>query len=269
MKKILVGAIVLVSLISMFLAFIPDALGQPENVQVLSYSWYYSQYGGYLIVVGEVQNVGPNIIDYVQLGGVVFAQGEAKADGYTRVLSDQILPQQKAPFRLIIDDESSYSGDLSWVGDIGNVEFEVLTANQTDYYQYQGLEITGDSSSLDQNGFYEVTGNIQNTGNQTTGRYWVVATFYNASGNVIAAGYSSYLTPANLPPGQTTSFLVSPRIDFDFDYIPYQIASYALSIQMEGPLIPEFPAFLILPLFMVATLFAVVVYRRLLKRASK
>ena len=64
MEKSVVGSLVFVSMIFLCFTFIPNVLSQPENVEVLNYSWYPSQ-GGYLVVVGEVQNVGPNIIENI------------------------------------------------------------------------------------------------------------------------------------------------------------------------------------------------------------
>jgi hypothetical protein len=92
MKKIIVSAIVLISLISLFSTFTPNVLGQPENVEVLSYSWYFlseGDYVTYVAVVGEAQNVGPNILEFVHLQGVVYTtDGEAQAVAYRAVYGD-------------------------------------------------------------------------------------------------------------------------------------------------------------------------------------
>jgi hypothetical protein len=267
MKKSVVCYLVLVGVISLFFTFMPNVFSQPESVQVLTYSWYVSPYGDWIGVVGEVQNMGPNIIDYVTLRGVIYTTDELdRAEGYTRVFSEQLLPQQKAPFYIYFFPEDSYTGDFSWFSiGIDHVEFQVLHANQTDSYQYPDLQIISNTPQIDSNGF-TVTGSIQNTGNQAAGRLVVVATFYNASGHVIAAGSTNYLTPDSLPPGQTTSFTVAP---FDStSELATRIKNYALLIQTEAPIIPEFSSFLILPLLIVATLVAVIVYRRRLLRKA-
>ncbi len=267
MKKSVVVSLVFVGIISLFFTFIPNVLSQPEHVEVLSYSWYISE-GGYLVVVGEVQNVGPNIIDYIYLEGAFYTKdGEVQAFSSTLAYSDHIHPQQKAPFYMYFPPESSYTGDYSWVSiGLDRVEFLTSYGNQTDYYQYPDLEIIGDTAHIS-GGLYTVTGSVRNTGDEAAGRLWVVATFYNASGHVISVGYSDYLTPNSLLPDQTTSFTVTPL--GSTAQISTQITDYALLIQTEAPIIPEFPSFLILPLFMVTTLLAVIVYRRrLLKRAG-
>jgi hypothetical protein len=267
MKRSVVVSLVFVSIISLFSTFTPNVLSQSENVEVLSYSWYINDYG-YFIVVGEVQNLGSNILDYVDLVGVVYTtDGEAQAESYKRVYSAQLLPQQKAPFRMYFSPENSYTGDFSWLSiGVDHVVFGVA-APETDNYQYQDLEIIDSTSYIDSDGLYTVTGSIRNTGNQAAGRVWVVATFYNVSGHVIAAGYTDYLTPNSILPDQTTSFTLTPL--GSTPQLATQITNYALLIQTEAPIIPEFKSFLILSLFMVATLLAVIFYRRRLKKASE
>lgn len=268
MKGSVVVSLVFVGIISLFFTFTPNVLGQSENVEVLSYSWYINDYG-YFIVVGEVQNVGSTILDHIDLVGIVYTtDGEAQAESYKRVYSAQTLPQQKAPFRMFFFPENSYTGDFSWLSiGVDRVEFFVVSANETDNYQYQDLEIIDSTSNIDSNGLYSVTGSIRNTGNQAAGRVWVVATFYNVSGHVIAAGYTDYLTPNSILPDQTTSFTVTP-LD-STTQLATQITNYSLLIQTEAPIIPEFTSFLILSLFMVATLLTIIVYRRRLKKTSE
>ena len=87
-----------VGLVSLFFTSIPNVLGQTEDVQVLSYSWYISSKGNF-IVVGEVQNVGSNILEFIDLGGIVYTKdGEAQATAYTTAYSAHIHPQEKVPF---------------------------------------------------------------------------------------------------------------------------------------------------------------------------
>jgi hypothetical protein len=237
MKKLMVGAIVLVCLISLFLTFIPNVLSQPENAEVLSYSWYVSS-EGYVAVVGEVQNVGSNIVEFISLQGVVYnSTDEPQAIAYNAAYSQNIQPQQKAPFIIYVTSENSFSGDLSWVSDIDDVSVFIIEAKVSEDYQYQDLEITGSTNYIDSYGYYTVSGNIRNTGDRTAGRPWVVATFYNATGNVVGIGYSDYLDV--LSPGQTTSFTVT-NVYFPTE-LSDQITDYALVIQTEAPIFPNGP----------------------------
>ena len=230
-KKSVIFILVAVSTMALCLTLIPNVFCQPENVKVLSYSWYTSPYSGDFIVVGEVQNTGPNIIDHIVVTGIVYTpDGTAQASSYAQAWSAQILPQEKAPFYIDFPPQTSITGDLSWVSlGIDNVTLVVNLANPTDSRQYQDLVVSGDTSSIDSNGFYMVTGVVQNTGAQATNQTWVVATFYNATGSVVAVGYSSYLTPASIAPGGTASFTIYP-ID-ETSALVAEITSYSLLIQ--------------------------------------
>ena len=57
----------------------------------------------------------------------------------------------------------------------------------------------------------------------------MVATFYNATGNAIAIGFSNYLTPTSLAPGSTATFMIYPH-DYT-DVVVAGISSYSLTIQ--------------------------------------
>jgi len=145
---------------------------------------------------------------------------------------------QKVPFYIEFTPYSSVTGDLSWVSlGIENVTFEILPFNATSSWKYPDLKIVSSHQFIDENGTYAVTGIVQNTGSLSTGRVWVVATFYDTSGKVVAAGYTNFLTPNQLQPSQTTSFIVYP-----LDCTPelsQRIANYSLTIQTEGPIMPE------------------------------
>ena len=261
MKQRVGISVILVSILSLSFTFTPNVFGNSENVEVLSYSWYISSYGTF-IVVGEVQNVGPTNLNYIYLQGLVYSTDEeVQAYSYSAAFSAKILPQQKVPFIMYFTAENSRTGDLSWISSgVDHVAFTVTIADETDEYQYPDLDIINDSYYIDSNGLFTITGSVRNTGNQDAGRLWVVATFYNSTGSVIAAGFSKFLTPDSLSVGQTTSFTLTTT-----DSIPElasEITDYALLIQTEGPIIPEFPSWIILPLFLIVTLIAVYLRRK-------
>jgi len=229
-KKNAIFVLVAASTMALCLALIPNVLGQPENVKVLSYSWHINPYSGDIVVVGEVQNTGPNVIDYIIVTGTFYTPDDtAQMSYYTRALGDQILPQQKAPFYIDFPPQTSITGDYSWASQgIKNVTLVVNIANPTDSRQYQDLVVSSHTSSVDSTGLYVVTGVVQNTGTQATNRTWVVATFYNSTGTAVAVGYSNYLTPSSIAPGGTASFTV---YSLDPNAGSADITSYALLIQ--------------------------------------
>jgi hypothetical protein len=262
MKKIVTISILLIVMISLFLNFIPNVCCQSDNVKVVSYSWYYDSYNNDVLVIGEVQNIGQNNIEFIALNGTINSlDGEDQTWSITAAYADEILPQQKAPFRMYFFADYSYSEHFNWkLGDYKNIQFEVLEANETQNYQYPNLEIVDDTNQIDSTGLYTVTGTVKNTGDQTAGKLWVVATFYNATGDVIATGFSDYLSPDYLEPNQTASFSLNtvdafPDFSTALRQIPYKITDYSLSIQTEAPIIPEFPLEIIsVPLLLIAGL---------------
>jgi hypothetical protein len=221
------------------LTLVPKVSSQADSIKVLSYSWYVDSIG-YLDVIGEVQNVGPNTIDYVVLSGVIYTpDGAAVAYSYTRVYAQYLLPQQKAPFYMEFPPSFSVTGDLSWLSlGIDHVDFSVDSAEATSSYQYPDLTVTSSSGGTDAEGVYWVTGTVQNTGTQTAKNIYVIGTFFNATGNVVAMGYTDALTPASLSPSSSASFKVG-AFDLNQSVVSsiLQIDHYSLLIQVEEPVL--------------------------------
>lgn len=97
MKKNAILVLVALSITALALTLIPNVFSQPENVTVLSYNYYMS--GDYLIVVGEAQNTGPNVIDYIVVTGTFYApDGTLFMSNANKAFITQILPQQKRHF---------------------------------------------------------------------------------------------------------------------------------------------------------------------------
>ena len=280
MKKGVVSFIVCLALVALGLTLIPKVASQPENIKITSYSWYTDSYGTF-IVVGEIQNVGPNTVVSVFLTGIVYTQDEvAQAYSYTTAFVNYMVPQQKAPFEMEFLPQTSVTGDLSWVSlGVDRVDFTVEKSDTTDKYQYPDLAITDNSGQTDSEGVYWVSGQVQNSGTQAATNVRVVGTFYNSAGTVVAVGYTDYIT-SSLEPSTTASFKLGA---FDQNQSKVasdqKIANYRLLVQIEAPIlsgtppsptptpeatptptptsspdIPEFPVWAILPPFMVATL---------------
>jgi hypothetical protein len=230
---------VFLTLVSLGLALVPQVSSQPENIKVVDYSWYIDSLG-YFVVIGEVQNVGPNTIDSVVLSGTVYtSDGAAQANSYTGAYVQYLIPQQKAPFYMDFPPQSSFTGDLSWLSlGVDRVDFSIDAAEATSSYQYPDLTVTSSSGGADAEGVYWVSGTVQNTGNQSATNVLVIGTFYNASGTVIATGYTNPLTPTSLTPSSTASFKVG-AFDLNQSVVPstLKIASYSLLIQTEGPIL--------------------------------
>ena len=240
MRKAVSSLIVLLITLSLSLTLVPRAYTQTESIEVVSYSWYVDSLG-YLMVVGEVQNTGLRTIKTIVLSGAVFTSDAVMiASSYTYVWVDCLLPQQKAPFYMEFTYIGSDSSTIDWASiQIDHVEFAVMLAEETTSYQYPYLSISSDSYSINE-GEYWVSGTVQNLGTQTAENIRVVATFYNATGCVVGAGYTDPLTPTSLQATGITSFQVA-AFDQNQSAVPSSrlISSYALLVQVEKPILNE------------------------------
>ena len=88
MKKIITAVIVVVLILAAFnILSAPRVKAQTSECKVLSYSWYVApadttqaEYIGDLIAVGEVQNVGSNVLGYVIVNGLAYNSSGALLD---------------------------------------------------------------------------------------------------------------------------------------------------------------------------------------------
>jgi hypothetical protein len=269
LKSIAVRFLLSLIVISLVFTNAPKVQGQFDNIEVINYTWYISSLGD-LIVVGELQNIGDGIIEFVNLVGVAYSTEGAEAESITSPFSRHIYPQQKAPFLMYFFPEDSYYNDLNWISRVSYINFTAETAEETDEYQYPDLDITTHSGFINSNGVFTVTGKVRNTGDQPTGQVWVVATFYNSTGDVIMVDFSDYLIPDQLQPGETAGFSIRttaaiPELENEFKALANDVTSYALVVQTQAPIVPEFPSWIILLLLLLATLTAGIYRKKLHK----
>ena len=218
---------------------IHQASSQSEDLNVLNnYSWYFDNIGG-LHVVGEVQNVGPSILNPVVLGGTIYTQDSAQLSSNPCIVYvNYMLPQQKAPFLM-----DFMQLDMSLLSQgIEHIEFTVIEAKSNSSHQYPNLAITSSSMSTDSTGACWVSGEVQNTGDKTATNVRVIGTFYNDANGVVAVGYSEVLIPNLIHPSSSASFKVGA---FDVNMTETtpdrQISSYTLLVQAQGPLLEGTP----------------------------
>ncbi len=245
-KKMAVFAIALL-LLTFCLALPPKTHSQTQNIKVVNWSWYVDPQG-ILDAVGLVQNVGPNTIKSVSLAASVIGPNNVDvADSGTQVWVLDLLPNQEAPFYIEFVSPHVSSQTTTWYeliqeGALSSIMFRPVSANATSDYQYQGLSITSSKSSIGTtagySGAFLVNGVIKNTGDQTATNLTVVGAFFNSTGNVVGVGYTNYLTPRALTPGNTTTFQIA-ALDLNQSQVPaaLQIKSYQLLVQTQGPIL--------------------------------
>jgi len=244
LKKIITALLLVVLIVAAFsILSAPHVKAQTSQAQVLSYTWYEAPvdtvragYIGDLVAVGEVQNVGSNVIGFLDVSGVArSSNGTVLNTGEGQAFGNNLLPSQKAPFYIDFDPTSSVTGDNTYTSLVTNVTVGVIYVVDTNSTQYSGLTIPtgGSTSSLSNTGTYTVTGTVDNTGTQTVTDVFVVTTFYNASGSVLSFNYTNYLFDplgsSSLKPGDTMSFTATPTDNTA--RLSSEIANYSLLIQ--------------------------------------
>jgi hypothetical protein len=235
MKKMLAGFLVLFAVCSLSLTLIPSTHSQTSNIKVLNYSHYVDSLG-YLVVVGEIQNIGTNTITSVVLTGAVTSSDGSVTNSYAQVWVSNLIPQQKAPFYMEFNSQSG----VNWQTDITDIAIAVYQADATANYLYPDLTITSQVGSVSPDGVFWVNGQIQNTGSQTAKNVTIVGTFYNSTGQVVAVGYSDKTTmnPFSLEPQQSGTFKLG-AFDLNQTIVPAEmkISTYSLLIQPLGPIL--------------------------------
>jgi flagellar basal body-associated protein FliL len=239
---LIIVALILPSLM-MFSTSTVKAQGSTSEAQVVSYRSYTAPSNtnlgataGDLIVVGEVQNVGSNVISNITVQGVgLSSSGQTLATVVSQAFVYDMLPGQKAPFYLDLSIGSSTQGQ-NLASSVSTFNISVTSVTDTFERQYTGLNIPegGSTGILDPStGVYTAVGTIVNNGTQTTGPVWAVISYYDSAGKFLTFNFTNYLSNS-LRPGDATRFLAVP-VDDTTD-LSNQIASFSPTIDsLPGP----------------------------------
>ncbi len=211
-----------------WLASAHSVLASP-NAQIQNDS-SYTDSSGYFHVVGEVLNTGDVWLRFVKVTGTLKdSNGQIVDVTFTYAYADYLPPAQRTPFNLIEIDlvksakSSSYSLTL---------DFQQATTAPANM-----LIIQGANSSKDGLGYFNIVGQVRNTGTQTSTFTKVVATYYNQAGKVIYVDFA-FTSPSDIPPSQAYGFkIIGPG-----GPTGNQVASYNLFAQSQQyTSIPEWP----------------------------
>ena len=241
MRKSISYTVVFLILFSLCFISIPQVHSQTANVKVVTYSWYIDS-AGLLDVVGEIQNVGTSIVSSVILSGTAITTTGSQQTSNTMAYVKNMLPNQKAPFYMtfFLQTDQATQSTPTVVKRNGRSKSQAAT---TTGYLYPDVKVTAHQNSIgtgtDDKGVYWVTGTVKNMGTQTATNVRVLGTFYDKEGNVIAVGgYTDAALSASLSPSASTNFKFG-AYDTNQTLMPQnqQIASYALLVQVEGPIL--------------------------------
>ncbi len=233
---ILILSVLALAMFSMLIS--TSVKADSSEAQILSYSWYVAPadtalatYAGDLVIVGEVQNVGSNIIGYMDVTGVVYdSNGTVLNSNEAQVFGNNLLPGQKAPFYIDFAPEDSITQDQSYISSVSSVAVSVGYVSDTNSTPYSGLTVASSTSYVDSSGTYTVTGTIQNSGTEEAGNVLVVTTFYNSTGAVASLNFTDYLSDS-FGPGDSVPFTATPTDNTVT--LSSQITNYSLLIQSQ------------------------------------
>lgn len=190
---------------------LPIKSSQTQELEILNHGFY--NYLGYSCVVGEIQNIGNNNLEFVNIVATFYDKDNRVLDSpFTYTEIDLLEPGQKSPFKIVSLEENL------------QVDHYKLYAegSRTFANPYKELRIQGVSTSV-QYGYYTIHGEVENIGNMDVTFVRVVSTLYDSDGNVVDTDFT-YTDPEDLRIGQSAPFeLVNLR-----ELTP---ASYSLQVQ--------------------------------------
>jgi hypothetical protein len=209
LKKILAIVIIAALVLAAFTVLSGNVKAQSSEVIVVTYSQYVAPSTstialapGDLIVVGELRNIGANIVNNVTVQGTALsASGQTLAQTSSQAFTYYMAPGEKAPFYLDFYAQSSSTQDLSWIPSVSRVLVTVTQVQDVNQRQYSDAKVSYDINYTDSSGLYVVRGTVVNNGNLVAQQPWVVTTFYDASGTVIGVNFTNYITSSLSPNG--------------------------------------------------------------------
>jgi hypothetical protein len=288
LKKILAVIIIAALFLSTFTLLAGNVKADASELTVLTYSQYVApststlaSAPGDLIVVGELRNIGANIVGNVTVQGTALsANGQTLAVTSSQAFTYCMLPGQKAPFYLDFAAQSSSTQDLSWIPSVDHVLISVSTVQDVSKAQYADVKVVYDMNYTDSSGLYVVRGTVANTGSVVDEQPWVVTTFYDATGTVVGLNFTDYLTTTLSPnggalffatPADNNTALTSKIKSYSFQVDSLTLTNSPTSTSTPTPTGSASPAgqIPILPIIIVVALIAIVVVALLLFRTKR
>ena len=219
--KALITGIIYISLI---IGIRVPYLNQPaisireEQPQIVSHTSYleFVENVTFYVVAGVIENTLKTNIASVNVSAT-FYDAENKLIGTRETPAElEILkPNQRVPFRIYLLVNST-----TVITDI-NYEF-TLEYVETIEEPIEGLVILNQTPSIDKDGYYIISGEVQHQGSMTAHAVKLLCTYYDSDGNVLAVSHAD--VSAVMDPDETRSFKISSK--------PHKItpASYELLI---------------------------------------
>ena len=216
--------------ISTLLYQVPSFPSAEFNYQppvILSQSSYVNNIGS-MHIVGEVLNQAPVTAKFVKIIATFYnANGQVIGTDFTYADPSDLAPGQRAPFDIIVLEGSVPMYQMS--------SYELTVDSQqpsfpSAEFNYQPPVILSQSSHINNIGSMHIVGEVLNQAPVTAKFVKIIATFYNANGQVIGTDFA-YADPPDLAPGQRAPFDI---IVLEGSVPMYQVSSYGLTVDSQA-----------------------------------
>jgi len=173
--------------------------------QIVSYTGYLEKADSvtYFTVAGVVQNNLKTNIESVNVTATFYdRENNLIGTRFSLIVLKILEPEQRAPFEIYLLLNSSM--------DITDIRYELkLSYVKTSKETIAGLAILNRTSSVDMNGYYRITGEVQNNGIRKAFSVKIFCTYYDSEGNVLAVSHA-YVS-SEIDAGEKTSFELSSK----------------------------------------------------------
>jgi hypothetical protein len=194
---------------------VPTPMPPPKSAfEILSHVGYEDTIG-FLHVVGEIRNNADATGEFIEIVGTFYDEaGGVVGTSFTYTTIDLVPAGGKSPFEIVSEKPQGYHHYKLQVSD-----------QRTSELPLAGLQILSHSSSADSIGFLHIVGEVQNNSGKDVEFVKIIATLYNAAGQVIGTGFT-YTASDIIAIGQTSPF----EIIFDRHE---GMATYELQVEGE------------------------------------
>lgn len=175
------------------------AIGAAADVEIIEFNWEEDEYGD-IVFIGILQNNGSVDLSFVGLAFTLRnADGIAVGTNPTYASLNLVPVGGTSPFTIVFYD-APYD---PWE----SVEI-LISGDENDWFTYN-TEFEVISSELVEGDYgYEIVGEVQNVGNETSDYVSLIAAVYDSAGNLITVEFT-FADADVMAPGDISSFSIS------------------------------------------------------------
>lgn len=172
---------------------------------------------GFIHLIGEVKNDGPNPVDNIYAIGILVSKNNSQLGNYSSQVEVHPLDHgETSPFDILVYDKGINENIQSY-----KIEF---TLNSTSVPAVKDLTIGSANSRLDITGFYYISGRVTNNMNSISNNTLIIASVVDKDGNLLGI-WKAQTEPYNIPPLGSASFTI-PVTDKDQSFKIYNYTLY-------------------------------------------